>query len=205
MHVGRLQATPSSGFTTPAQTVDTLVERLRAREPSALRELFLRQQHRAFSLALRITADRLAAEDAVQEAFTQLWERAEQIEPNGGRLESLLMKIVHRRAIDSVRRRGRSEVGLPDPDLLQPIDDQATAMLERVEDALSYAGLQAGLKAALDALPPDQRAVIDLIYFQELSLREIADRNGLPLGTVKSRLRLAMSKLNGAIGSRTRP
>jgi RNA polymerase sigma-70 factor, ECF subfamily len=180
----------------------TLVQRLRAGDPTALRELFQRQERRAFSLALRVIGDAAAAEDAVQEAFAQLWERAGQIDPDGGRIESLLMTIVHRRAIDHVRRRDRVTTGLPDPELLQEIDEQAAAMLERVEESLSSMNLRIELRAALEALPPDQRAIVDHAYFRQRTLREIAERECLPLGTVKSRLRLAMAKLAESMRSK---
>jgi RNA polymerase sigma-70 factor (ECF subfamily) len=184
------------------ESPQTLVERLRARDATALRELYQREGKRAFALALRVIGDAAAAEDAVQEAFAQLWERASRIDPEGGRIESLLMTVVHRRAIDHVRRRERGAVQLPDPELLEEIDEQAAAMLERVEDDISLFGLRAELKAALDSLPVEQRLIVDQAYFSHRTLREIAERERLPLGTVKSRLRLAMSKLSESMRSK---
>ena len=180
----------------------SLSARLRARDEAALRELFGQEEKRAFALAFRVVGDAAAAEDAVQEAFAQLWERAERIDPAGGRIESLLMTIVHRRAIDQARRRQRGATRLPDPELLDQVDEQAAAMLERVEDSLSAAGLRSELRAALAALPPEQRAVVNQTYLGECTLREIAERAGLPLGTVKSRLRLAMAKLSESLLTR---
>jgi RNA polymerase sigma-70 factor (ECF subfamily) len=180
----------------------TLEARLRSKDPSALIELFGREEKRAFALAYRVVGDTAAAEDAVQEAFAQLWERAGQLRPDGGRIESLLMTIVHRRAIDQVRRLGRAARPLPDPEILDRIDEQATAMLERVEETLSSAALRIELRAAMDALPHDQRAVLDHAYFHQRSLKEIAELECLPLGTVKSRLRLAMEKLSKTLRDR---
>lgn len=180
----------------------TLEGRLRSGDPSALIELFQREERRAFALAYRIVGDTAAAEDAVQEAFAQLWERAPSLRPDGGRIESLLMTIVHRRAIDQVRRAGRFVRPMPDPEVIDRIDERATAMLEQVEDTLSSARLRAELRSALDTLPPDQRTVLDLAYFQRRSLKEIAELECLPLGTVKSRLRLAMEKLSKSLGNR---
>lgn len=180
----------------------TLGQRLRAGDATALRELFQRQERSAFSLALRVIGDAAAAEDAVQEAFAQLWERAGRIDPDGGRLESLLMTIVHRRAIDHVRRTDRVRTGLPDPELLQEIDEQAAAMLERVEETVSTMSLRTELRAALEGLPPNQRAIVDQAYFGQRTLREIAEQECVPLGTVKSRLRLAMAKLAESMRSR---
>lgn len=171
-----------------------MAARLRAGDESALRELFQKEEKRAFALAMRIVGERSAAEDAVQEAFAQLWEQARHLDPNG-RIESLLMTIVHRRAIDMVRRAARRSLPLPDPELMEPIDEQATAMLDRVEETLSTERLRANLRRAMDALPPDQRVVLKHVYFDHRSLREVSELENLPLGTVKSRLRLAMAKL----------
>jgi RNA polymerase sigma-70 factor, ECF subfamily len=180
----------------------SLVKRLQARDATALDELYQRVQARAFALARRVVGDAALAEDAVQEAFTQLWEHADRFSPEGGRIESLVMTMVHRRAVDLARRRDRRETTLPDPELLQPIDERASAMLERAEDALTSEGLRSRLNAALSALPLEQRTVIKHAYFGEMSLREIAEQEGVALGTVKSRLRLAMVKLTASIGER---
>ena len=180
----------------------SLVTRLQARDATALDELYQRVQARAFALARRVVGDAALAEDAVQEAFTQLWERADRISPEGGRIESLVMTMVHRRAVDLARRRDRRETTLPDPELLQPIDERASAMLERAEDALTSEGLRSRLNEALSALPLEQRTVIKHAYFGEMSLREIAEQEGVALGTVKSRLRLAMVKLTASIGEK---
>ena len=179
-----------------------LAERLRAGDGSALLELFQREGKRAFALAYRVVGDAATAEDAVQEAFAQLWQRAPRLDPHGGRIEALLMTIVHRRAVDMVRRAERGPTHVPDPEMLDQVDEQAAAMLDRVEETLSSAGLRSELRAALAGLPAEQRAVLDHVYVWQRSLREIADIECLPVGTVKSRLRLAMAKLSRALGNR---
>ncbi len=174
------------------------------RENDSLRELYLRVERRAFLLARRVVGDGALAEDAVQEAFAQLWEQADRISLDGGRLESLAMTIVHRRAIDIARRKHRHETTIPDADQLQPIDERAVSMLEQVEESLTSEGLRSRLNQALSALPPEQRTIVRHAYFGELSLREIAEQEGLPLGTVKSRLRLAMAKLSESLRGKAR-
>jgi RNA polymerase sigma-70 factor (ECF subfamily) len=172
-----------------------IAARLKEGDPSALRDLYQQEERRAFALAMRVTGDAAAAQDAVQEAFAQLWERAGRLSVAGGRIESLLMTIVRRRAVDLARRSHRSDRPLPDPDLLQDVDERAAVLLERVEDRLTLEGLQSRLRAALAALPAEQRQIVNHAYFGDMTLKEIAEREGLPLGTVKSRLRLAMTKL----------
>jgi RNA polymerase sigma-70 factor (ECF subfamily) len=179
-----------------------LAARLRARDASALLELFEQEEKRAFALAFRVTGDAGRAEDAVQEAFAQLWERSEQIRPDGGRVESLLMTIVYRRAIDQVRRGERTALPLPDPDVIEQIDERATDMLDRVEELMSTARLRTALQEALATLPQEQRVILDKAYNEQLSLREIAEQESVPIGTVKSRLRLAMAKLSKSLKSR---
>lgn len=173
--------------------------RLQARDPSALRELFEREGRRALGLAYRVLGDHAAAEDAVQEAFAQLWERADRLDPAGGRIESLLMTMVYRRAIDLARTRRNGAVALPPPDTLPHVDADAAAVLDRVLDLLSSDGLRRRLRAALGGLPEEQRRVVEHAYFDGMTLREIAESEQIPLGTVKSRLRLAMAKLGEAM------
>ncbi len=180
----------------------TIAARIHARDASALRELFEQEGRRALGLAYRVLGEQAAAEDAVQEAFTQLWERAARLDPAGGRIESLLMTMVHRRAIDLARRRSRAPRPLPSVELLPHVDEEAQAVLDHVVEAVSSEGLRAQLRGMLGALPDEQRRVVEQVHYDGLTLREIAEREGVPLGTVKSRLRLAMTKLTEAMRTR---
>jgi RNA polymerase sigma factor (sigma-70 family) len=189
----------------PGEDSQLIAARLKERDPAALRQLYQQEERRAFALALRVSGgDAASAEDAVQEAFTQLWARAGQLSVEGGRIESLLMTIVRRRAVDLARRQGRTDQ-LPDPDVLQQIDERASALLERVEENLTTEGLRTELKAALQSLPVEQRHVVNSAYFGGLTLPQIAERESLPLGTVKSRLRLAMTKLTETMRKQRHP
>lgn len=181
------------------------MRRLQAREPAALRELFDREGRRALGVAYRVLGNSTDAEDAVQQAFEQIWERAARLDPEGGRIESLLMTIVNRRAIDLARARSRQPVSLPPDDQFLEVDEQAEALLDRVLDDLSLAELRTRLRAALDGLPPEQRAVVERAHLQGRTLQEIATEDHVALGTVKSRLRLGMSKLSQALRTRTLP
>ncbi|MGE3857976.1 MAG: RNA polymerase sigma factor [Dehalococcoidia bacterium] len=172
--------------------------RLREGDAEALAELYDAVGQRAFALARRVLGDRDAAEDAVHEAFAQLWERAPSLQPDG-RIDSLVMTMVHRRAIDAVRRRRGARVTQMDAGYLAQIDERAEAALDDVVTAISEASLRARLRELLAGLPEEQRLVVRSVYFESLTLRETAERNEIPLGTVKSRLRLAMARLGSAL------
>ncbi|MFA7250333.1 MAG: sigma-70 family RNA polymerase sigma factor [Dehalococcoidia bacterium] len=172
--------------------------RLREGDARALGELYDAVGPRAFALARRVLGDAAAAEDAVHEAFTQLWERAPSLEPVG-RIDSLIMTMVHRRAVDAVRRRRGTRVSLAESGLLAQIDERAEAALDEVVNAISEATLRARLQSVLSSMPDEQRLVVRGVYFESLTLREIAERHEIPLGTAKSRLRLAMARLGDAM------
>jgi RNA polymerase sigma-70 factor (ECF subfamily) len=178
--------------------------RLRAGDASALEELFERDGGPAFRLAHRVLRDASGAEDAVQEAFAQLWERAPTLNPSGS-LRSLLMTMVHRRALDQLRTRRRWPAVTTEGEALLHIDERAADILDRVIEEISSETLRLRLHAALRALPVEQRTVIELGHGAGLSLPEIAAREGIPLGTVKSRLRLAMARLSLALKDEVRP
>ena len=150
---------------------------------------------RAFGLAYRIVGDGPAAEDVVQEAFLAVWRAAERIDAARGNLQSYVLTIVHRRAIDVVRARN----GLPERQLLDDAEriSGAEDFTERV--AASVDGEV--VRGALNDLPEDQRQVVDMAYYEGLTHVEISERLGLPLGTVKSRMRLALEKMRGSLGA----
>ena len=205
-------AGPPGGGRDPKRTVvrdsdqasTALAARLRQGDASALGELYDTVGRRAFGLAYRVLGDPAAAEDAVQEAFAQLWERAPRLELEG-RVDSLVMTMVHRRAVDLVRRRRGTRVPLEDSGLLAQIDERAEAEFDAVVTAISEAALRERLQACLAGLPAEQRLVVQGVYFESLSLREVATREEIPLGTAKSRLRLAMARLAETLRAQVRP
>ena len=157
--------------------------------------LYDRLSRRAFGLAYRIVGDGPAAEDVVQEAFLAVWRSAERIDAARGNLRSYVLTIVHRRAIDVLRSRsGLSERQLPESaaELLPREGDFTEAVASSVDGAV--------VRGALEDLPEDQRQVIEMAYYQGLTHIEISERLGLPLGTVKSRMRLALQKMRGSLG-----
>ena len=149
----------------------------------------------AFGLAYRILEDGPSAEDAVQEAFLTVWRQAERLDPVRGRVGSFLMTVVHHKAIDLLRsRRGQAARSAPlDP---ATIEAQEADVLDRVATSMSAAAA----RQALRSLPPEQREPIELAYFEGMTHVEIAEALGVPLGTVKSRLRLGLERMRSAFG-----
>jgi RNA polymerase sigma-70 factor (ECF subfamily) len=161
------------------------------REPAAFEILFDRHGGAAFSLAYRIVGDRTKAEDVTQEAFLSLWRSRDRYDRARGSVRTWLLGIVRNRAIDVLRRDTvtvvpsgyEEEVALKQP---APEDTNVEALRR---DAARK------VRSALAVLPVDQMKVIELAYFGGLTHSEIATMLGMPLGTVKGRMRLGMEKI----------
>ena len=161
--------------------------RLADGELDALGDLYDRYKTMAYSIAYRITNDATLAEDVVQEAFLGAWRNAARYVEGRGSVKTWLLAIVHHRAIDAVRRR-RPTTELPDVELPPPDAFRLPDVWAEVA-----AGLDADtVRDALAQLSDVQREAIELAYFSGLTQQEIADRTATPLGTVKSRMRLAL-------------
>lgn len=157
----------------------------------ALEALYDRYAGTTYSIALRILGDRGAAEEVVQDTFVALWRRAGSYDASYGRVYSWLLRIARNRAIDELRRRKVTGRG---GDRLGLNEDPQGPEEPHIEAAVS-AELRSTVGDALDELPVDQREVVELAYMGGLSQREISERTGLPLGTIKTRTRLALRKL----------
>jgi RNA polymerase sigma-70 factor (ECF subfamily) len=169
-------------------------DRLLAGDEVALGECYDQFASFVYGLALRVVRDVKAAEDLTQDVFLCLWERPGLFDPDKGALRTWLGTLAHRRAVDHVRReearRRRDETSTarvtPTPD----VEEMALALVtaERVREAL-------------DDLPPEQRRAIELAYFDGKTYREVAVIMGIPEGTAKSRLRLALRRIAGSLES----
>ena len=159
-----------------------------AGEIGGLETLYDRYHRMAYALALRITTETGLAEDVVQDSFLGVWRNAARYAEAKGSVRGWLLAIVRHRAIDAVRRQ-RAGVALGDD-----VDDAMPAALTLPDIWPEVAGrLDAEqVRRALTALPPAQREVIEMAYFDGLTQREIADKTRAPLGTVKSRMRLGL-------------
>jgi RNA polymerase sigma-70 factor (ECF subfamily) len=157
-----------------------------AGDQHALRHLYERYGRLAHSVAYRISGDRATAEECTQDAFVALWRRAERFDPERGQVSTWLFAIARNLALSAVRRR-RTTVELD-----QRNDVATTA---GPDELVASADAAAQLADAMANLPEPQLAVLQLAYFEGLSQSEIATQLGLPLGTVKGRVRLALERL----------
>jgi RNA polymerase sigma-70 factor (ECF subfamily) len=168
-----------------------LLDRMVQGDGDALAELYDRYARPVYSLALRILRDAGDAEDIVQEVFAQLWRHASRYTATRGVVAAWLLTVARSRAIDRLRaRRARPEAAPDDAAASRVIDASPP-----IDHQLLSAEQIAGVRAALDDLPVLQRVAVELAYFDGLTHAEIADRLEQPLGTVKTRIRLAMAKL----------
>ena len=189
----------SDGEQVDAASDDELMQAIARQDSAALVALYDRYGRLAFGLAYRIVNDGPLGEEIVQDAFMQVWRRAATYQANqGGSARAWLLTIVHHRAIDLVRRAGASRP----PDV--PLDDAGELVAGTdVWREVSAHLTQDEVRAAVGALPPEQREAIELAYFQGLSQSEIAERLQMPLGTVKGRMRLGLRKLYDALAGTT--
>ncbi len=168
-----------------------LIEAAARNEPPALMALYDRYNRLAFGLAYRIVGNASLAEEVVQDAFLQAWNKAGSFDvARGANVRGWLMTIVHNRAID-VRR---STIDRKPPHV--PLEDEEYRLsTPDVWHEVSTKLTGETMRAAVASLPDDQRRTIELAYFEGLSHGEIAERDQTPLGTVKGRMRLGLRKL----------
>lgn len=165
-----------------------LMDRVRQQDRHAFEQIFVHFGPRVKALMLKSGADPALAEDIVQDVFVSVWRKAEQYAPERGTVSGWIFTIARNVRIDRLRR--RSSQPYEDVAAIELADDSADA--EQELDAAQRAELVA---RAVVELPDDQRQVIELSYVYDLAQSEIAKRLSLPLGTVKSRMRLAYGKL----------
>ena len=163
-------------------------------DEAALSELYNRYRLILFGLLLRILHSRAEAEDCLQEVFLQVWRQAAAFDEARGRPFTWLVTMARSRAIDRLRALSSRD---------RTAQDAARATVEETSDAVTDAirsEQAAVVRKALDALPAEQRRVLELAYFDGLTQSEIAARLNQPLGTIKTRTRTAMMKLRELLG-----
>jgi RNA polymerase sigma-70 factor (ECF subfamily) len=161
-------------------------------QETALAELYDRYGRPAYGLALRVLRDEALAEDAVQEAFLGVWRTASRFVPGRGTASTWILTLVHRRAVDLVRREQRRRTD-PLESAAEPgagsVDDEAWLRLQRER-----------VQQALRQLPDQQREALELAYYGGFTQSELAERLGLPLGTIKSRVFAGLARLRELLG-----
>ena len=169
---------------------EALVALVARGDEDALAELYDRVGRIAYGLALRILRDERHAEDAVQEAFLQVWRSAATFRPERAKASTWVLTLVHRRAVDLVRREERRQT--------DPLADDAGATVEAAEQTDEAAWLRferERVQTALKQLPDLQREALELSYYGGFSQSELAERLGVPLGTIKSRMFAGLARL----------
>ena len=183
---------------TPAVTRTDLdlVQAIANQDAASLAELYDRYRGLAYAIALRVVRDQQRAEDVVQDAFLSVWRKAGSFTAGRGSVRTWLTSVVRNRAIDVVR--ARRESAADDEPTLLAIRDPRPPVEEQVVRALDGELL----RSAMAELPEEQRHAIGLAFFGGRSHAEIAAATNLPLGTVKSRIRLGMHRLRDGLGTR---
>jgi RNA polymerase sigma-70 factor, ECF subfamily len=161
-------------------------------EQSALAELYDRYGRTAYGLALRVLRDEALAEDAVQEGFLTVWRSAARFVPERGKASTWILTLVHRRAVDTVRREQRRRA-----DTLERAPEPATG--SAADDALLRLQRER-VQNALRRLPDAQREALELAYYGGFSQSELAERLGQPLGTIKSRMFAGLAQMRELLG-----
>jgi RNA polymerase sigma-70 factor (ECF subfamily) len=175
------------GQTAEAVELADLLARIATGDRAAFRRLYDLQSSRLYAAAMRITRQPMSASDATHDAFMQVWNNAGRFQPERGPAEAWLLGLVRYRALDIARRRVRE---IPTDEMPEVADDEPDA-LERLsgsEDA-------AALGACLGQLPEDRRRLLMLAYVDGLSQSQLAERENLPLGTVKTWMRRSLQAL----------
>ena len=160
-------------------------------DDNALGELYDRYGRVAYGLALRVVRDRALAEDAVQEAFLAVWRSAGVFRAEQGKPSTWILTLVHRRAVDLVRREERRRA--------DPLDDVDPPTGEATDEEAWLRAQRQVVQEALRKLPPEQREAIELAYYGGFTQSELAEKLGQPLGTIKSRMFAGLKHLRALL------
>jgi RNA polymerase sigma-70 factor (ECF subfamily) len=169
---------------------EDLISLVEAADGEAFATLYDRHSRAAFSLAYRMMGDRQAAEDLAQDAFLKVWRNASNYRAERGSVRTWVLSIVHNRGIDQLRSHASR----------RRTQDRIEASAPRSQPSEAFAetwrsSRRAQVREALNTLPPEQLKTLELAYFSGYTHVEISELLGLPLGTVKGRMRLGLKKI----------
>ena len=184
---------PESAYASDNDEDRELVARMSRGDDRALGQFYERWSRPVYALVARLVRDPDDADDVVEDTFYQAWRQASRYEPSRGAVSTWIITIARSRALDRLRsrRRLREEPLTP----VTVLDEVADGSYPDPAAGAEKAELRERVAEALRELPPEQREVLELAYYGGLSQTEIAERTGQPLGTVKTRTRLAGQKL----------
>jgi RNA polymerase sigma-70 factor, ECF subfamily len=172
-----------------------LMKRVTENDVAAFEEIYRRHGKQALRAAYRIVRQPAAAEELTQEAFLSLWRSAAGYQPDRSSLRSWLLLLVHNRGIDQIRRARNHNTNLD----IAELHEEHLEDPERTDARAAPREQSRDINALLRTIPIKQRQIVELAYYGEMTHLEIATNLGLPLGTVKGRLRLAHLKLHRAL------
>jgi RNA polymerase sigma-70 factor, ECF subfamily len=189
--------------TTSNASVDlALLQRIVARDERAVAELYDRHSRLVFSVIRRILRSQSDAEDVLQDTFVRVWSRADTYDASLGSPSTWLTRIARNRAVDRLRaQRTRADVDGPAPDTKESgeIRMAVAAVSDRPDVRTEDAAVTTALRGAVARLPESQRVLIEAAYFEGYTHQELAARMGVPLGTVKTRIRAGLTALRGQL------
>jgi RNA polymerase sigma factor (sigma-70 family) len=176
------------------RTDEELLSAVGGGDDRALAELYDRFGRIAYGLAYRVLRDQVLAEDAVQEAFLAVWRTADAYRRERAKPATWILTLVHRRAVDLVRREDRRRG--------EPLEEseEAEATGPTVPEEVEVRDRRTAVQAALQRLPDDQRQALELAYYGGFTQSELAERLGVPLGTIKSRMFAGLRQLRALLG-----
>jgi RNA polymerase sigma-70 factor (ECF subfamily) len=173
------------------ESQQVLIDLLLQRDRKAFERLYDDYSAAIYGLVLKILRDEALAEDAMQDAFVRIWQKIHTYDESKGRLFTWMLNVARNIAIDKLRANGSRKAELTSSLQLQHMDSKGPSTLMQVEHI--------GVSELVSSLPPDQKMVIELIYFLGYTQAEVSEEFHIPLGTVKSRVRLAMNHLRSKI------
>ncbi len=176
-----------------------LVTLVTEQNPDALEVLYKRYSRIVYSFGLRIVGDPQIAEELLQEVFFRTWRQGARFQSSRGAFVTWLLSITHNMAIDELRKRNRrpQKADSEEPEAMMAAMADTS---QDVEEEVWLSSLRSTISDAMQLLPPAQRITIEMAYFQGLTQREISERLGEPLGTIKTRMRLGIQKLREQLG-----